>query len=107
MPVPPWEWRKAGLVPKFGGERPWPYGPATPVAAATPEDMRIRVLLAANAGGHLDLQRASKLDKAFDGRPAVAFQSEAGQFLHDQLLVRRKVFAFGQTDIRPWGWSIH
>jgi hypothetical protein len=20
MPVPPWEWRKAGLVPKFGGE---------------------------------------------------------------------------------------
>jgi hypothetical protein len=49
MPVPPWEWRKAGLVPKFGGERPWPYGAATPAAAATPEEMRIRVHLAVNA----------------------------------------------------------
>src|ERR1035441_7573239 len=94
MPVPPWEWRKAGLVPKFGGERPWPYGAATPAAAATPEEMRIRVLLAVDAGRHLDLRRASELDKAFDGRPAVAFQSEAGQFLHYQPLVSREVLAF-------------
>src|ERR1035441_7257823 len=94
MPVPPWEWRKAGLVPKFGGERPWPYGAATPAAAATPEEMRIRVLLAVDVGRHLDLRRASELDKAFDGRPAVAFQSEAGRFLHDQLLVSREVLAF-------------
>src|ERR1035437_2611833 len=36
----------------------------------------------------------SELDKAFDGRPTVAFQSEAGQFLHDQLLVSREVLAF-------------
>src|ERR1019366_887903 len=50
MPVPPWEWRMAGLVPKFGGERPWTYGAATPAAAATPEEMRIRVHLAADAG---------------------------------------------------------
>src|ERR1035437_3290840 len=57
--------------------------------------MHIRVHLATDAGRLVALRRASELDKAFDGRPAVAFQSEAGQFLHDQLLVRRKVLAFG------------
>src|ERR1019366_4089413 len=56
--------------------------------------MRIRVLLAVDAGRRLDLRRVSELDKAFDGRPTVAFQSEAGQFLHDQLLVSREVLAF-------------
>src|SRR5664280_96263 len=49
------------------GLRALPYGAATPAAAATPEEMRIRVLLAVDAGRHLDLRRASELDKAFDG----------------------------------------
>ena len=40
------------------------------------------------------ITRASELDKSFYGRPPVAFQSEARQFLHYQLLVRRKILAF-------------